>query len=62
MKLFFVWLVQESGKDVVVVTFSQGTSVHHTLSLHLPEYSGVLVDCLQGEVLHTLHHSQNTAW
>jgi hypothetical protein len=38
---------QESGKDVVTLTFSPGDSAH-TLSLHLPEYSGVLVDCLKG--------------
>lgn len=38
---------QESGKDLVTLSFSHDGSTH-PLTLHLPEYSGVLADCLQG--------------
>lgn len=38
---------QESGKDLVTLSFNQEGSIQ-PLALHLPEYSGVLADCLQG--------------
>ncbi|CAI7995568.1 Talin-2 [Geodia barretti] len=40
---------QDGSKDVVTLSFNMESSTHTlTLSLHLPEYSGVLADCLQG--------------
>ena len=46
---------QDVGKDNITLTFShEGTT--QMLTLQLPEYSGVLLDCLQGESLSTHHY------
>lgn len=47
---------QDANKDTVSLTFSHDKQTD-VLNLNLPEYSGVLVDCLQGECI-LLHRAR----
>ncbi len=58
--LYNVWyslyVSQDSTRDCVSLTLSNNDGGSEVLNLTLPEYSGVLLDCLQGEYTQTINN------